>query len=138
MLVPEMPEEPAVWQGPVVNFLFAAENGRIQQERIAHFMGQVCVDLMVQGLLTDLGELQAFLRKQFALVQLVAIPFHPESIAPRNLRCIDPATKEPKGHWLSALLDPNQTETTARLQALGMSRELNETILTRDTGMLAV
>ena len=131
---PEQSERHPMWEGAIVGFLFAAESGLIPEEEIIPSTSQVCLELLQSGMLTDLGELQGYLRGRESFIQLVARPFKPEEMSHPGIRCADAVTGEPRGHWL--MISLGTAEAAQQLQDLAMSDEVNETTLTHDTGML--
>ena len=135
---PEIPQEHPIWEGALVGFLFAAEKGLIPRDQIIPQMGQVCVELMKGGMLNNFGELQTYLRKRGAYVQLVAQPFVQSEMPQPNIRCVDPVTNESRNHWLMVSAGPDGAEVTAQLQRLSMSHEVNEATLANNTGMLVI
>lgn len=136
--MPEVSGQHPIWEGAVVGFLFAAEHGLVPPEEIIPTMGQVCLELMQQGMLADLGELQAYLRNRSAFVQLVAQPFVAEQFSQPGIKCIDMLTGETKGHWLMVSVSADGSEVKRQLKRLGISDHANEALLAYDTGMLII
>lgn len=110
----------------------------IDRNSIIPTMSQLCTDLLQNDMLDDLGSLQSYLRQSSAFVQLVAMPFNKAEITQPNIRCIDVITGETRGHWLMVSVGENGSEAERQLNLLHMSHEVNETILRRDTGRLAI
>lgn len=131
--------EHAAWEGAIVGLVYAAEQGLIPAEQVVPVTGQACAELMQQGILQDLGELQAFLRRRDSIVQLVAQPFDVTKMPDPRTRCVDLTTLEPKGHFLMVSVSGTVgSEADERLQELCMSHEVNEATLSRDTGFLVI
>ena len=144
MFTPEHPNATPVWATEFDKFISDAVAGRIAEspELIIAATGSLCMLLLQEKSLGNLGELQTYLRQENALIQLVAHPFGPKAVATPNgslvnLRCLDAVTDEPRGHWLMVcLVEPNGDEIRTQLSNLSMSDEINETTLARDTGFL--
>jgi len=133
---PEQSQSHPEWEGAIVGFLEAVENGIIPESQITLAATHVCHDLIKNGLLGNFGELQQYLRQRGASVQLIAQPFKLEAMPRSDLVCKDPITNEPRGHCL--LIAVGVSDLEARLSALKMSDEINETALARDTGLVFV
>jgi len=133
-------DEHPMWEGAIVGLLGGVETGIVPPEQVIALTGQVCVELLQSGYLSDLGTLQRYLRERNAVIQLVARPFKAKTAATPGTRCLDVVTREPKGHWLMVCVGggPERTEVRDRLRELAMSDEVNEQALTHDTGMLVV
>lgn len=125
--------EHPIWEGAVVGFLYAAENSLIAREKVLPTMGQICVELVRSDMLDNFGDLQKYLRKRDAVVQLLAQEFKPE--ARPGYGCVDVRTGEPKKHWL--MISAGRDEIIHQFYVLGVSHEVNETTLRKSTGMLA-
>lgn len=136
MSTPEKFQSRPIWEGAVVGFLCAVEFGVVARDQIIPSMGQICRELISGEMLTDLGELQRYLRQQEAIVQLVAHPFRKEEMGHQDIDCRDILTEEQRSHWL--MVSVGRQEAAAQLQALAMSDEMNETTLANHTGMLVI
>lgn len=132
----ETSDQHPVWEGAIVGFLAAVETGLIPPDAIITEMSGVYMDLVTQGLLTDPGELQRYLRTNQSPIQMVALVFRPEQISLPGVECVDILTGEPRGHYLSITTDIKTTRLES--STLIMSDEVNETALTRDTGVLVI
>lgn len=141
------PEVHPMWEGAIVGFLYAVEHGlicresdddEINRQEIIMQTGKLVLELVQADLLADLGELQAYLRRRQALIQLIAKPFDRDEFEVPGVRCLDMKTKQSRGHWLMVSLGYNggETEAQTQLRALAMSNDVNETALRLDTGML--
>ena len=145
MSSPEQSNHKPVWATEFDIFIRDALAGRVakESELIIAATGSLCMLLLQEKTLSNLGELQTYLRQEQALIQLVAHPFDPTVIATPNgtlvnLRCLDAVSDEPRGHWLMVcLVEPDGAEIRSQLANLSMSDEINETTLARDTGFLA-
>ena len=138
MTNPEAPNEHPAWEGAISVLLAGIDFGLIERNAIIPNFEQACRQLLQRGLLNNLGEVQAFLRKCGAPVQFVAKPFKLSEMPSPDFQCFDAVTGEPRSHWLKMIVSRDQSLVTRELQSLSRSDEINETILARDTGMLAI
>jgi hypothetical protein len=116
----------------VDGFLCAADAGMIEREEVDREMQRLYLHLFVDGRLDNFGSLQAFLRKRHASVQIVAARFderrHPALV------CVDASTGEQRSHTVK--LCHSDDQVARELSRLGMSHEVDEAILQRDTGIV--
>ncbi len=123
-----------IWEGAIVGFLGAIESGMVPQEKVVYETTRVCQELLMSGMLGNLGVLQTYLRQRDAAVQLAAYPFKPEEMPRPDVVSKDPATGETRSHCLMVSLGPEAIQKL--LQTFGVSHEVNEATLTYDTGIL--
>jgi hypothetical protein len=127
-------EEHPVWEGAIVGFLAVAESGLLPEDESREQVAiLVIVEIQQAGWLNNLGELQRYLKRHSAPLQLTAVPFSayqlPTGVEPR-----DPITGELKGYCLVVSFD---TEATQQYRAHAqLSDEMNEQLLTHDTGIM--
>ncbi len=121
-----------MWEGAVSGMVTAIGWGLIAREDAPLTVKNVCISLRQEGWLDNLGELQRYLRKRQAIVQLFAKQFNPGEI--HGTSCLDVVTGEPKEYYLMITFGTQDIE--ARRNTLGLSHEVNETTLARQTGVL--
>ena|GEM_PF-2389704 len=137
MSKPEQPGSSPIWAEGITNFSGAVEQGYVSPDHAIAAIGQVSVRLIQEGSLQNFGVLQQFLREQRAFVQLTSQVFRREMMPRPDIVCVDAVTQQPRNRWLLVCLGgPAELEKYLRQHA--MSHEINETILARDTGTLAV
>jgi hypothetical protein len=124
------------WESAITDILADAVSGAEEHDMIFDRVNQLCVEHLRGRTLGDLGVLQRYLRVRSAVVQLIARPFYPEEFPYPNLQCIDIVSGKPKGHWF--LVGLGHEQIAMELARSRVSDEVNETILARNTGMLAL
>ena len=133
MRTPETPDEPLMWEGVINDLLFRADFPHFKttdSENVQLQMYDMCVLLVRERYAASFAEIQTYLRKREATLQIIAYPFSP---AP-EVACLDLRDDTSRTRWPHIV--HGKEAIASQLTALNLSDVQNEELLTNETGIL--
>jgi hypothetical protein len=122
----------AAWKSEIVKLLESMSLSDFPDEVAETFLYQICLSSIRRGTMTTFAEAQSYLRRLGSPIQLAAVPVTPsEGLV---VRSYDVLTGEDRRYYLEVVNGHGELER--RLGQLGMSAELNEKLLIKDTGIV--
>lgn len=123
------------WQGVVYGFLRFAEAGVIPPDLVVDEAGRLVDDMLQQGIIDDLAQLQTHLDEQQEIMRLVALPMdHP--LVPEGARSVDPRDQTPREYGLLIIFGQDVAHADRHFAEHAPDPELNLQRLRSETGML--